>query len=155
MWLLKCWDSFFLYSNRPLEGPKDAPPKDISTSQSSTSSPGCIHCLHLPFPVGHRVSGHGHVQSWASVSPSERRLSPTYAQRFALGSKGGSQVRQRNTTFFFFFFLLRAAPVSYGGSQAKGPIGAVATGLRQRHSNARSEQPRLRPTPQLTATPDP
>ena len=35
--------------------------------------------------------------------------------------------------FFFFFFCLfafsRAAPEAYGGSQAKGLIGAVATGL--------------------------
>ena len=46
-----------------------------------------------------------------------------------------------------------AAPAAYGGSQARGPIGAVAASLRQSHSNAGSE-PRLRPTPQLTATPD-
>ena len=46
-----------------------------------------------------------------------------------------------------------AAPAAYGGSQARGRIGAVATGLRQSHSNAGSE-PRLQPTPQLMATPD-
>ena len=65
--------------------------------------------------------------------------------------------------FFFFFFCLFfvvvvvaiswAAPSAYGGSQARGPIGAGATGLRQSHSNAGSE-PRLQPTPQLTAMPD-
>ena len=44
-------------------------------------------------------------------------------------------------------------PAAYGGSQARGLIGAVATGLHQSHSNAGSE-PRLQPTPQLTATPD-
>jgi len=59
--------------------------------------------------------------------------------------------------FFFFFFVFLAiswaAPVAYGGSQGRGLIGAVATGLRQSHSNAGSE-PRLQPTPQLTATPD-
>ena len=64
--------------------------------------------------------------------------------------------------FFFFFFFLSfvvvvaiswAAPAAYGGSQARGRIGAVATSLSQSHSNAESE-PRLRPTPQLTATPD-
>ena len=47
-----------------------------------------------------------------------------------------------------------AAPAAYGGSQARGPIGAVATSLRQSHSNVGSE-PRLQPTPRLTATPDP
>ena len=57
--------------------------------------------------------------------------------------------------FFFFVFLLFlwAASVAYGGSQARGLIGAVATGLRQSHSNAGSE-PRLQPTPQFTATLD-
>ena len=47
-----------------------------------------------------------------------------------------------------------AAPAAYGGSQARGPIGAVATGLHQSHSNAGSELC-LQPTPQLTAIPDP
>ena len=59
--------------------------------------------------------------------------------------------------FFFFFVFLPfswASPVAYGGSQAWGPIGATAAGLRQSHSNARSEL-HLRPTPQLTAMLDP
>ena len=50
--------------------------------------------------------------------------------------------------------LFRAAPVAYGGSQARGPIGAIAAGLHHSHSNSRSE-PHLRPTPQLMAMPDP
>ena len=33
--------------------------------------------------------------------------------------------------FFFFFWLFRAAPASYGSSQARGPIGATAAGLHQ------------------------
>ena len=61
-------------------------------------------------------------------------------------------------SFFFFFFCLfcpfRAVPAAYGGSQARGLIEAIAAGLRQRHSNARSEL-RLRPIPQLMATSDP
>ena len=58
-------------------------------------------------------------------------------------------------SFFFFFFFLsfRAAPVAYGGSQARGPNGAVAAGLSRSHSNSGSK-PCLRPTAQLTATPD-
>ena len=59
---------------------------------------------------------------------------------------------------FFFFFDLFAiswvAPVAYGGSQARGLIGAVAASLCQSHSNAGSE-PCLQPTPQLMAMPDP
>ena len=44
--------------------------------------------------------------------------------------------------------------MAYGGSQARGQIGAIATDLHHSHSHARSEL-HLRPTPQLTATPDP
>ena len=47
--------------------------------------------------------------------------------------------------FSFFFFFFRAAPMAYEGSQARGQIGGVATGVC--HSNARSEL-YLRPTPQ-------
>ena len=53
---------------------------------------------------------------------------------------------------FCLFAISRAAPAAYGGSQARGPFGAVAVCLC--HSNAGSE-PRLQPTPQLTAVPDP
>ena len=53
-----------------------------------------------------------------------------------------------------FFFLFRAAPTAYGGSQARGPIRAVATSLHHGHSNSGSEL-RLRPTPQFIAMPDP
>ena len=58
-------------------------------------------------------------------------------------------------SFYLFVFLAIswAAPVAYGGSQARGRIGAVATSLHHSHSNAGSEL-RLRPTPQLTAMPD-
>ena len=55
--------------------------------------------------------------------------------------------------FLFFCFVLfclfafsRAAPVAYGGSQARGQIGAVATGLHQSHSNSGSKL-RWQPTP--------
>ena len=56
--------------------------------------------------------------------------------------------------YLFIFCLFRATPTAYGGSQARGRIRAVAASLRQSHSNVGSE-PRLRPTPQLMATPDP
>ena len=64
---------------------------------------------------------------------------------------------QYNEWIFFFFYLFafsRAAPIAHGGSQARGPIGAVAAGLHQSHSNEGLEL-HLQPTPQLTATPDP
>ena len=52
---------------------------------------------------------------------------------------------------FFVFCPSRAAPEAYGGSQARGRMGAIAAGLCHSHRNARSE-PRLQPTPQLMAT---
>ena len=57
-------------------------------------------------------------------------------------------------TFFFFFGLFRAVTVAYGGSQARGRIGTVATSLYHCHSNARSE-PCLQTIPQLMAMLDP
>ena len=56
-------------------------------------------------------------------------------------------------TFFFLSFLSFPQHIE-GDSQARGLIGAVATGLRHSHNNEGSE-PHLQPTPQLTATPDP
>ena len=55
---------------------------------------------------------------------------------------------------YLFIVLSRAVPTAYGGSQARGVIRAVATGLHQSHSNMGFE-PCLQPTPQLSATPDP
>ena len=51
------------------------------------------------------------------------------------------------------FGLFRATPMAYGGSQTKGPMGAVAAALHHSHSNSGSE-PHLPLTPQLMATPD-
>ena len=56
--------------------------------------------------------------------------------------------------FFCLFAISWAAPTAYRVSQARGLIGAVATRLRQSHSNEGSEL-RLQPTPQLTTMPDP
>ena len=56
--------------------------------------------------------------------------------------------------FFFFFSFFLAAPVAYGGSPARGLIGAAATGLRQSHRNKGAE-PHLQTAPQRTTTPDP
>ena len=48
---------------------------------------------------------------------------------------------------------LRAAPVAYGSSRARGQIGAIAAGLHHNHSNVGSQLP-LQATPQLRATRD-
>ena len=56
--------------------------------------------------------------------------------------------------FFAFLLFLGPLPAAYGSSQAGGLIEAEAADLCQSHSNM-GPQPRLRATPQLTATPDP
>ena len=40
--------------------------------------------------------------------------------------------------FYFYFLLFRATPMAYGGSQARGQIGATAAGVYHSHSNAGS-----------------
>ena len=56
-------------------------------------------------------------------------------------------------SFFGLFALFRATLAAYGGSQARGPIGAVAAAYTT--ATHAGSQPRLRPTPQLTAMLDP
>ena len=55
---------------------------------------------------------------------------------------------------YLFILLFSVASAAYGSSQARGQIGTTAAGLHHSHSNVGSE-PHLRPTLQLTATPDP
>ena len=50
-------------------------------------------------------------------------------------------------------FVFTAAPVTYGSSQARGQIGAVAVGLHHSRSNPRSEA-HLQATSQLAAMQD-
>ena len=56
--------------------------------------------------------------------------------------------------FVCFLSFSRAAPTAHGGSQARGPIGAVVAGLHHSHSNTRSKL-HLQPIPQLTTMLDP
>ena len=60
----------------------------------------------------------------------------------------------RISFIFILFWSFEAAPLAYGGSQARGLIRATAAGLRQSHNTTRSE-PHLRPTPELTVMLDP
>ena len=67
---------------------------------------------------------------------------------------GGVAINLIRLNFFVCLFVFRAAPSAFGGSQARGLIGAVAASLHHSHSKVGSE-PHLRPIPQLMATPDP
>ena len=56
-----------------------------------------------------------------------------------LGSGAGRRVLWDKKKNFFFWgglFFIMAAPVAYGGSQARGRIGAVAASLHHNHSHA-------------------
>ena len=59
-----------------------------------------------------------------------------------------------SATYFFFFCLFRAVPTAYGGSLARGRIGAVAASLHHSHGNAGSKL-HLCASPQLVAMLDP
>ena len=56
--------------------------------------------------------------------------------------------KDKSTIFVLILFLIffRATPAAYGGSLARGRLGAAAAGLHHSHSNAGSE-PCLPPTP--------
>ena len=52
------------------------------------------------------------------------------------------QLNAYSLFLFLFLSFSRASPAAHGGSQVRGPIGAVAAGLCHSHSNLGSE-PRL------------
>ena len=103
---------------------------------------------------------HGHVQ------PEQVPQVPEYGTflgsaclLFLQGQTFGPKTYVMNTgdVIYFIYFvvsLFRATSTAYGGSQARGLIGAIAAGLRHSHSNTGFE-PHLQPIPQLTAMPDP
>ena len=64
------------------------------------------------------------------------------------------KIQKKYIYMFCLSTFSRATLAAYGGSQARGRIGAVAASLHHSHSNSRSE-PCLQLVPQLTATPDP
>ena len=57
-------------------------------------------------------------------------------------------------TIYIYIYIYKAALMVYGSYQTIGRIRAVVAGLCHSHSNARYK-PRLQPTSQLMATPDP
>ena len=100
------------------------------------------------------AEGNAKLESTAMNQSQHDLLVPALTDFLKRGRKFGLC----GNSFFFFFFLVfglfRAIPTAYGGSQARDLLRAVAVSLSQSHSNARLK-PCLRPTPQLTATPDP
>ena len=62
--------------------------------------------------------------------------------------------KKKSLVVLFLLVFFRATPAAYGGSRARGLIGPAAAGLPLSHSKMGSELC-LRPTPQLSALPDP
>ena len=98
--------------------------------------------------------------SYLTVSPREGIFSSFQRQVYKSNRKikptQFSLVFRTKCLKLLFFFLFRATPTAYGGSQARGEIRAIASGLchSHSHSNIRSEL-HLRPTLQFLAMPDP
>ena len=60
------------------------------------------------------------------------------------------------SNFLYIYSHFRATRKADGSSQARGPIRAIAAGLCHSHNHSNMGfKPHLRPTPQLTAMPDP
>ena len=58
----------------------------------------------------------------------------------AAALKFGFRIRVKSVfTLFWGGGFFRAIPLAYGGSQARGQVGAAAAGLHHSHSNAGSE----------------
>ena len=87
----------------------------------------------------------GSQQIWVENTDFQNALCPHTHTTSPLSRSGNTTV---HFVFLFFVFLplLGPLPTAYGGSQARGQIGAVASSLHQSHSSAGSE-PRLQPTP--------
>ena len=103
--------------------------------------------------------GDAPAAQWRS-SCGERLRAPAISRhQLASHDTGILKVHSPSQLSFLFCFVLfclsfsRAAPTAYGGSQARSLNGAIAADLHHSHSNSGSK-PHLRPTPQLTATPD-
>ena len=74
------------------------------------------------------------------------RVKLNYTYSYSHTCKQQQQRQQKLTYFSFFAFFFRAEPAAYGGSQARGLIGAAAASHSHSHSNLGSKLC-LQPTP--------
>ena len=102
------------------------------------------HAGHIRTRLGNSIL---QKPSVSSLSSAKRFLFPKTTTVFAQGDYFISFIY---FLAFFFLAVFRAAPAAYGGSRARGLVGAVAAGLHHSHSNARSE-PSLQTAPELKA----
>ena len=127
----------------------------------------CLHLLHMEAP-GLGLKLELQLPAYATATATANGIPATSANYAAArpGSKPASswilvrflvhwatRTPEKGNLFIYVFiyfclFLFRAAPVAYGGSQARSPAGAIATSL-YLYSSAESE-PLLQSTPRLT-----
>ena len=113
--------------------------------------------VRTPVPLGLGRPGRlgGFLSAWIMALTAH---GPPCSDTFSSVQRGRKRVIwvPSNLELFSSFGLFRATPIAYGGSQARGRIGAAAACLHHSHSHshARSEL-YLQPAPQLTATLDP
>ena len=130
---------------------------DSKHQRAGTAFPGWF--LDLSLSV-HTLFSHSIARYQLSkpsvISQLEKGEEPWMTEKEGPGDPSSGETKAEGTFYFIFclFAISWAVPAAYGGSQARGPVGAIAASLSQSHGNARSE-PNLQPTPQLTATPDP
>ena len=114
----------------------------------------CCLCLEWPLvchPNFIQLSELDLVSVWIDTwGTNDSDLPPQRTRQ--LGHEGGRQTYFAHPFVYFiylfiylFILLFRATLMAYGGSQARGLIGATAASLPHSHGNARSE-PRLQPT---------
>ena len=106
--------------------------------------------FHSPISPLSWVSG----LHWLFGYPNLARLWGLRLEFFTVGKNPYDMKSTFIVILFVCFLLLKTAPAVYGGSQARGLIGAIAASLHHSHSNVGSE-PHLRPTPQLMTMLDP
>ena len=114
---------------------------------------------HTPEEIASRGCGRGmSVACWCGTNwipgTAGHLAGPECAldrKRAGPGGMDRSKAGEWTAFSLFFFFLFRAAPSTFGSSQARGRIGAAAAGLHHSRCNVGSK-PRLQPTPQLRAT---
>ena len=109
---------------------------------------GC--CFILSFPP--LTSSHCYFKT--IIFPPSKSPDPITTHLLLLSTINHQPLSAFIFIYLFTFVFSRVAPAAYGCSQGRGLTGVVASSLHLSHSNTGSE-PRLRPTPQLTAMPDP
>ena len=126
---------------------------------------GGLGCLHPDQPPAALLQARAHLRvpcNWRSNSFPLVSFHSTHWPHLSFPSKCSytffsSEFGNHSLTLYLFIYLFwrfRAAPTTYGSSQARGQFAAAAAGLHHSHSNE-EPNPYLRLIPQLMAMLDP